>query len=278
MTPLRQRIIDEIRLRGYSHSTEESYVHALAQLAQYYHKSPDLVSMEELEAYFRYINLEQHLSRSTIALKLNAINFLYKYVLKQPFDIDIVLPKKQHKIPILLTRDEVFQIFKHTTSAQQKVMLCVCYGCGLRISELLNLCIVDVEFSQHCLWVRSGKGNKDRRVILPGSVAVRLRHYITGFTPINKLFCANLNIDKAMDAKTFRLGLKRAVRSAGITKKVTVHSLRHAYATHQLEAGMPLHQLQKQLGHSSIRTTELYLHWLPEMAHHSSDLMMGWER
>ncbi|WP_166115397.1 phage integrase N-terminal SAM-like domain-containing protein, partial [Pseudoalteromonas sp. Z9A5] len=165
MTPLRQRVIDEIRLRGYSPRTEESYINALAQLANYYDKSPDLINKEELEAYFRYVNLTQHLSRATIAVKLNAVNFLYKYVLQRSFNIDIVLPKKAHKIPILLTRDEVYRLFLNMASAQQKVMLCICYGCGLRISELLNLRVVDIEFSQDCLWVRAGKGNKDRRVI-----------------------------------------------------------------------------------------------------------------
>ncbi|MBH0071156.1 tyrosine-type recombinase/integrase [Pseudoalteromonas sp. NZS127] len=277
MTPLRQRVIDEIRLRGYSPRTEESYINALAQLANYYDKSPDLINKEELEAYFRYVNLTQHLSRATIALKLNAVNFLYKYVLQRSFSIDIVLPKKTHKIPILLTRDEVHRLFLNTVSVQQKVMLCICYGCGLRISELLNLRVVDIEFSQDCLWVRAGKGNKDRRVILPKSAARRLSTYIAGFSLGSILFCTNWDKERAIDAKTFSRGLKRAVERAEIAKNVSAHSLRHAYATHQIEAGMPLHQLQKQLGHTSIRTTERYLHWLPEMAHSSHDLMAAWE-
>ena len=277
MTPLRQQVIDEIRLRGYSARTEETYIHSLKQLALFFNKSPELLSNTELEAYFRHINLVQGLARSSILVKLNALNFLFRYVLNRPFNINIVLPKKAQKIPPLLTVEEIYQLYCHTTDPQQRVMISVCYGCGLRVSELLNLTVVNTDFKHACLWVRAGKGNKDRRVILPNSVNQALVIYIGAFQPDSLLFFNHLNKGKSINAKTFSNRLHLAAQASGVQKHVTAHSLRHAYATHQLEAGMPLHQLQKQLGHTSIRTTERYLHWLPELGHGGTDLVDTWE-
>ena len=138
MTPLRQALIDECKVRGYSDRTRDSYLYAVKQLAKYYNRSPDSVSDEQLEQYFRSLSLERGLSSATIHLQLNGIHFLYKYVLKRTFSIDIVWPKRPRTIPTLLSRAEVKRIVSHCRHVKFRTMFKVYYGCGLRLNELVH--------------------------------------------------------------------------------------------------------------------------------------------
>lgn len=277
MTPLRQALIDECKIRGYSNRTRDSYLYAVTQLAKYYHQSPDTVSEEQLEAYFRSLSLERGLSSATIHLQLNGIHFLYKYVLKRTFSIDIVWPKQPRSIPTLLSKLEVKQIVAHCRHEKYRTMLKVYYGCGLRLNELIHVKVHDIDRARRTLRIHNGKGNKDRDVVLTESVLQLLRAYWLHFRATDWLFYSSRGMAFRVGDTSVQKAFREAVKLAGVKKKCSVHSLRHAYATHQLEAGMPLNQLQQQLGHADIRTTQTYLHWLPELNNGAQDLMADWE-
>jgi site-specific recombinase XerD len=277
MTPLRQSLINECQLRGYSNRTRDTYLYAVEQLAKYYHQSPDIISDAQLEAYFRSLSLERGLSSSTIHVQLNGIHFLYKYVLKRTFTIEIVWPKKPRTIPTLLSRAEVKQIVAHCRHEKYRTMLKVYYGGGLRLNEVIHLKVQDIDGARNTLRIHNGKGNKDRDVVLTESLIHILRAYWLHFRSADWLFYSSRGMAFRVSDTSIQRAFREAVKQAGIKKKCSVHSLRHAYATHQLEGGMPLNQLQHQLGHADIRTTQHYLHWLPELNNGAQDLMADWD-
>jgi len=277
MTPLRQALIDECKVRGYSNRTRDSYLYAVEQLAKYYHCSPDILSDEQLELYFRSLSLERGLSCATIHLQLNGIHFLYKYVLKKTFSIDIVWPKRPRSIPTLLSKAEVKQIVTHCRNMKCRTMLKVYYGCGLRLNELVHVKVQDIDGARKTLRIHNGKGHKDRDVVLTPSLLHVLRVYWLQFRATDWLFYSSRGMAFHVGDTSVQKAFREAARLAEVKKKCSVHSLRHAYATHQLESGMPLNQLQQQLGHADIRTTQTYLHWLPELNNGTQDLLADWE-
>ena len=277
MTPLRQALIDECKVRGYSNRTRDSYLYAVEQLAKYYHCSPDILSDEQLELYFRSLSLERELSCATIHLQLNGIHFLYKYVLRKTFSIDIVWPKRPRSIPTLLSKAEVKQIVTHCRNMKFRTMLKVYYGCGLRLNELVHVKVQDIDGARKTLRIHNGKGHKDRDVVLTPSLLHVLRVYWLQFRATDWLFYSSRGMAFHVGDTSVQKAFREAARLAEVKKKCSVHSLRHAYATHQLESGMPLNQLQQQLGHADIRTTQTYLHWLPELNNGTQDLLADWE-
>ena len=277
MSKLRQALNNEITLRGYSERTRQSYVYAVEQLAKFVNQPISTLTDLQLEQYFRHLSLDKKLSRSTILLQLNGIHFLFKYVLHKSFDIRVCWPKRQKKIPELLSRSEVKAIIDEVSNEKYQVMLSVMYGCGLRISELLNLKVKDIDGERETLKVSNGKGGKDRFVVVPPSVLTLLRYYWCRYHPIDWLFPSSHSGGQPLHQSCLRKQLKAAWLRSGVSKRCSPHSFRHAFATHQLEAGMPLHQLQHQLGHSDVKTTSRYLHWLPELDNHGKDLLADWE-
>ena len=270
-------LIDECKVRGYSNRTRDSYLYAVEQLAKYYHCSPDILSDEQLELYFRSLSLERGLSCATIHLQLNGIHFLYKYVLRKTFSIDIVWPKRPRSIPTLLSKAEVKQIVTHCRNMKFRTMLKVYYGCGLRLNELVHVKVQDIDGARKTLRIHNGKGHKDRDVVLTPSLLHVLRVYWLQFRATDWLFYSSRGMAFHVGDTSVQKAFREAARLAEVKKKCSVHSLRHAYATHQLESGMPLNQLQQQLGHADIRTTQTYLHWLPELNNGTQDLLADWE-
>jgi integrase/recombinase XerD len=187
------------------------------------------------------------------------------------------LPKKQYKIPELMSRSKVQAIIQHCTPEKYRVMLSILYGCGLRISELLNLKVQDIDGERRTFKIRLGKGNKDRFVVIPPSLLDQLRRYWCHEHPRDWLFPTSLRGNYPISDSSLRKKLKATLQMTGINKRYSPHSFRHAYATHQLESGMSLHQLQHQLGHNNVRTTSRYLHWLPELSNQGRDLLAGWK-
>jgi len=235
----------------------------VSALAQYYHRTPERLSIDEIQTYFLYLVKERGLSGASCRLYLNAIRFLYLQVLKQPtFDVPFQIPKKAQRIPELLTRAEVGQILSAVHNTKHRVMLMTCYACGLRVSELVALKVRHIDGERHLLRIEQGKGAKDRQVILPETLLQGLRHYWRHYQPRLWLF-PHGDTEIAVTVSTPQQVFTRAKREAGIDKIGGIHSLRHAYATHQLEAGLPVHQLQRLLGHQDIRTTLRYVHWVP---------------
>lgn len=264
MTPLRQAMIKAMRQRGFSNRTHKSYLAAVRALAKYYRQPPDQLSCADLQRYFEYLVQERSLSGATCRLYLNGIRFLYLQVLEWPtFDVAITIPKRKQRIPELLTTREVAQICSATRNLKHQTLLLVCYGCGLRVSELTALKVRDLDGERHLVRVMQGKGGKDRLVIVSEALLLALRAYYRLYHPGHWLF-EGREPSRALSIESAQRAFTRAKRSTGIEKIGGIHSLRHAYATHQLQAGMRIDQLQHQLGHRDIRTTLRYLHWIPD--------------
>lgn len=263
MTPLRQKMIDAMIVRGFAVRTQQSYLYGVAQLAKHYHQSPDKISDEDIRVFFLYLVKEKKLSSSSCRLHLNALRFLYREVLGRPdFDSEIKTPKKPQRIPELLTRQEALAIVNELTNFKHRMLLMTCYGCGLRVSELVGLQVKHLDHDRQLIRIDQAKGAKDRLVLMPSSLAQHLGDYQKSYHPKHWLFGGQQSTQR-LSISTAQKLFHKAKRGAGVDKHGGIHSLRHAYATHQLEAGMPVHQLQRLLGHSDVKTTMRYVHWIP---------------
>ena len=264
MSELRQQMIDAMRQRGYSVRTHQAYLAAVEDLGRFYRRSPARLSVEEVKGYFRELAVRRGLSASTCRQHFHAARFFYHQVLERPgFDFSVALPKRRERIPELLTRAEVARLLCACYNLKHRTALATCYGCGLRVSELLALRVRDIDGERQLLRVEQGKGGKDRLVPIGTALLHALRVYWRHFRPALWLFPHGNRPEQALSITTYQKVFQCAKARAGIEKVGGIHALRHAYATHQLQSGLPLQDLQHYLGHSSIRTTMGYLHWIP---------------
>lgn len=271
MTPLRQQMITAMQMRGFSPRTHQAYLQAVQGLAGYYRQPPDRLDQGQVSAYLEYLVCERHLSAASCRLALHGIRFLFVQVLKRgEWDVPFPVPKQPQRIPELLTRVEVARILQACTNPKHHMMLEVCYGCGLRVSELCQLKVSNIDGQRHLLRVTQGKGAKDRAVILADTLLQHLRSYWQQCRPDDWLFPSSLLPGNAIHPSSIQRVYSCTKAHAGVHRQGGIHGLRHAYATHLLEAGLPVHQLQHQLGHQDIRTTLRYVHWLPGMAESGS--------
>ena len=268
MTELRQRMIECLQLRGLSARTQESYVRAVRQLAEHYHKSPDLITEEELRQYFLFIKNVKRYSRNTMTIAICGVKFFYQQALNRDWAIfGIVRPAPEKKLPVILSVAEVRQILSRIRLLRYRVCLSTIYSCGLRLQEGTHLHVADIDSGRMMLHVRHGKGAKDRYVPLPQRTLKLLRDYWqTHRNPLLlfpaegrdhiKLSLATEPMSKSSVQQAFRAALKES----RINKRASVHTLRHSWATHLLEAGVNLRLIQEWLGHSSPATTSVYTH------------------
>ncbi len=267
MSILRQKMIEDLQLRGLSVRTQESYVQAVRQLAVHYHKSPDQISEEELRQYFLYLANVKRVSRSTHTLALCGIKFFYKHTLKREWHtLDFARPAKEKKLPVVLSMQEVGQILNCVHTMRYRVCLTAIYACGLRLLEGASLRVKDIDGQRKMVHIHQGKGGKDRCVPLPEAALLMLRKYWTTHRNPIWLFPSVHAVYAPEQATTFmhESGVQKAFRAAlqesGVKKDATVHTLRHSYATHLLEAGVNLRIIQGYLGHASPETTAIYTH------------------
>jgi len=264
MTPLRAKMIKAMQVRGFSIRTHESYLYAVADLARYFHRPPDQLGLDDLRRYFEYLATERSLSGASCRLFLHGIRFFYLQVLDWPaFDVAIPIPKKAQRIPELLTRSEVARILAACVNPKHRMMLTLCYGCGLRLGELTALRVRDVDGERRLLRVEQGKGAKDRLVPLSDTLLQQLRAYWRLFRPREGLFPGR-TLTEPLSETSVQKAFTQAKARAGIRKIGGIHGLRHAYATHQLEAGLPVHRLQRLMGHQDLHSTLRYVHWVPD--------------
>lgn len=264
MTPLRQQMIDAMRQRGFSVRTHQSYLSAVSALARYYRRSPAQLDVQQLQAYFKYLAIERDLSGASCRLYLNAVRFLYLQVLQWPsFDVSIVVPKRAQRIPELLTRSEVARIVTACTNPKHRMLLITCYGAALRVSELVALRVRHIDGERALLRIEQGKGAKDRMVPLSATLLSALRRYWSTCRPRDWLFPHTHHPDAHVGISTAQRVYTAAKRRAGVAKVGGIHALRHAYATHQLENGLAVNELQHLLGHAHLQSTMRYLHWVP---------------
>ena len=274
MSPLQQRMLEDMQLRGLSARTQEAYARAVWQLAQYYRRRPEQLSDAELRQYFLYLTNEKKLARPTATIALCGIKFFYEQTLKQPWPtLRFVRPPREWKLPVVLSRKEVRRILQEVRIPVYRACLTTIYACGLRLLEGTRLQVPDVDSGRMLLHIH-GKSKKDRYVPLPQSTLQLLRaHWRTHRSPL-WLFPAptrhGLAHSLAHDGgpvtrSSLQSGFRRAVQRAGINKRAHVHTLRHSYATHLLEANFNLRVIQDHLGHRSPRTTAIYTHLTREV-------------
>jgi len=268
MTELRKRMIECLQLRGLSARTQESYVRAVRQLAEHYHKSPDLITEEELRQYFLYLKNVKHYSRSTATIAICGIKFFFERTLEKDWrTFSLVRPAPEKKLPVILSLAEVRQILSRIRLTRYKVCLTTIYSCGLRLQEGTNLRVADIDSARLMIHVRHGKGAKDRYVPLPQRTLQLLRQYWQQHHNPLLLFPAEGrdHIDLArssepMSKSSVQDAFNAALQASGNNKRASVHTLRHSWATHLLEAGVNLRLIQEWLGHSSPATTSVYTH------------------
>jgi integrase/recombinase XerD len=268
MTPLRLQMIEVMCQAGLARNTQAAYLRAVRALARYFSRSPDQLTPEDVEAYMRHLVLERDLAASTCLQYAYAIRFLYHHVLRlEDFAVRWIVPKRPQRIPELLNGHEVARILAACPSDKHRMMLEVCYGCGLRVSELVHLKVRDIDGERRLLRIEQGKGAKDRLVTLAPTLLDHLRVYWRRFRPHEWLFYRHREHLLPLTVATPQRVFSVAKREAGIGKEGGIHSLRHAFATHQLENGLPVHRLQKLLGHVSLKSTLRYVHWVPDRIH-----------
>lgn len=263
MTPLRQRMLDALVLRGRALRTQEAYIDAVARLARHYKRSPDTLSADEVRAFLLHLLREKHRSRSTVNQYGCAFRFLYGTVLELDGDsFQIPLASAPQSLPEILSRQELARLFAVACNVKARTFLMVAYGTGLRLSELCHLRVDDIDShaDRMCVRVRQGKGGKDRYVPLEEDILQVLRAWWQVDHPRSWLFRSNADPTKPLFDQTAQRWYRSACAHAGITKRGGIHSLRHAYATHLLEAGVDLYSLQQWLGHNHVSTTTRYLH------------------
>ena len=264
MTPLRQRMLDALVLRGMADRTQEAYVDAVARLARHYDRSPDRLDAAEVQHYLLHLLRERHLSRSSVNQYGCAYRFLYGTVLGlDGHAFQIPLAPAPQRLPEILSREELARLFAMARFPKSRTFLMLAYGTGLRLSELCHLRAehIDSHADRMCIRVVQGKGSKDRYVPLAADVLQLLRDWWRiASHPRPWLFGAEHDPARPVDAKTAQRWYPAACARAGITKRGGIHTLRHCYATHLLEAGVDLYSLQQWLGHKHVSTTTRYLH------------------
>ena len=272
MTALQKRMIEDIQLAGLNPRTQESYVRAVKKLAEFCRKSPDRITEKEIRAYFLYVKNEKKWARATCTIATCGIKFFWEKTLKRDWSIlGLVRPAREKRLPVILSRKEVITIMENVRFFRYRACLETIYSLGLRVGEGTRLQICDIDSARMVVHVRNGKGGKDRYVPLPKRTLQLLREFWSVhrneewlFPRVGRGCHGNYSrtnpINEPMSITVIQMAFKEALHTSGIRKKAQVHSLRHSYATHLLESGVNLRQIQTNLGHNSPATTAIYTH------------------
>jgi site-specific recombinase XerD len=260
MTKLRQRMIDDLRIRNYSPRTIETYTRCVAGFAKHFRRSPAELGPAQIREYQIFLVQTKHTSWTLFNQTVCALRFLYKVTLGRAELIEhIPYPKQEKKLPVVLSRDELARFFDAITNRKHRTILMTMYGTGLRISEALGLRVSDIDSDRMLVRVQQGKGKRDRYVPLSPTLLCQLREYWQTYRPQSWLFPGG-HLDRPLSPCSVQRVSARARLKAHLAKPVTTHTMRHCFATHLLEAGTDLRTIQLLLGHSSLQTSAVYLH------------------
>jgi site-specific recombinase XerD len=252
-------MLEDLQIRQYSPTTIRIYLHAVAEFAQHFGKRPDQLGPEHIRRYQLFLIKEKKISRFTCIQVVCALRFFYTHTLGRKIAIErIPFPRRERKLPLILSREEVKALLEAPQSLRHRALLAILYSCGLRVAEVTQLKVSDIDSARHVLRVRHGKGRKDRQTLLPAKLLELLRCYWRTRRPAEWLF-PGADSTRPISAKAVFLACRQAGQRAGLTKPVHPHSLRHAFATHLLEAGVNLRTIQILLGHANLETTARYL-------------------
>lgn len=260
MTPLRQKMINDMKLRRFALGTQKLYIYAVEDLARYYHRSPDLIREEEIHAYLLYLQEEKKLEWGSCNCMAAGLNFFYKTTLKEK-NINFKIPKRKQtrKLPTIFSRSDLIKLFDATDSLRNRMILTTAYSAGLRVSEVVSLKPEHIESNRKLIRVEQGKGNKDRYTLLSDKLLKDLKVYWKRYHPKEYLFYPTGNPHKPLTKNMAWKIFNKAKQKAGLKRGKGIHSLRHSFATHLLEDGVDLYSIKTFLGHSSISTTMIYL-------------------
>jgi integrase/recombinase XerD len=265
MTNLRQRMLEELQRRNYSPSTIRGYILAVKQFADYFGKPPDRLGATHVQRFQWYLLQERKLNPGTVEMRMSALRFFFKKMLKRRdmhFD-DLPFPKTPRKPPTVLSPEEVRRMIDGTTNLMHRTLLMVLYGTGVRRTELSLLKVADIDSKRMVIHIRQGKGSRDRDVPLSSKLLEALREYWRWKKPRFYLFPStegHRGVESPMSDKVVWWAVREAARRAGITRKIGPHTFRHSFATELLEAGTDLRTIQLLMGHARLEDTTLYLH------------------
>jgi len=260
MTPLRQRMIEDIQVRNLSPHTQASYLQQVSLFARHFHRPPELLGPEEIRSYQVYLTNDKKLAPGSVLIAVAALRFLYKVTLKKDWRFDEIIPapKKPQTLPVVLSPEEVVQFLDSVASRKHRVILTTCYAAGLRVSEAVRLTLPAIDSARMVVRVEQGKGQKDRYVMLSPKLLDILRDWWRVHRPAYWLFPGG-RPGQPITRNAVEDACQKAHRRCDISKPITPHSLRHAFAVHLLESGTDVRKIQLLLGHRSLATTARYL-------------------
>ena len=260
MTPLRQRMIEDMQLRNFATTTQRSYIHYVADFAKHFNRSPQDLDLEAVRQYQLYLTQERKLSPQSINTFVSAVQFLYLVTLEMPWDKhNFPRARLDQKLPVVLAPDEVQCFLDQVTGIKYRAVLLTCYGAGLRISEAVSLKPSDIDSPRMLIRVEHGKGGKDRYAMLSPCLLEILRAYYRLLQPSGPWLFPSWRPHLHLTAGAVQTVCREAWQHSGLGKRVTPHMLRHSFATHLLERGVDSRVIQALLGHSRIDTTARYM-------------------
>ena len=263
-----EQMTRKLQINGKSERTAEAYLRSVRQLGEHFDKDPSLITEEELEQYFLHRRNVSRWAPKSLRVSYYGIKFYFRFVLNSDLRLfSILKAQKEERLPEIPSRETILKVFAHVTTFHNFVFFSTVYSCGLRLQEALNLEVSDIDGERMMLFVHRGKGAKDRYVPLPHRTLTLLRRYWKTHRNPRLIFPAlgrghrdGPTSSIPMNRASVQGALARAVRKAGINKRISVHTLRHAYATHLLEQGVNVRVIQRYMGHKHLETTMRYLH------------------
>ena len=264
MSPLKQRMLEDMQLKNFSAGTQRSYIHYVTGYAYHYNLSPAKLGLDDVRNYQLHLIDQRQLSPNSINCFLSAVQFLYTVTLDMPWTkSQFARMKVPEKLPVVLSEEEVLAFFQHVGILKHRAVLMLCYGSGLRIAEAVSLKLENIDSKRMLIHVQHGKGAKDRYTVLSHRLLILLREYYKIQQPADWFF-PGTKAGTHIQPATIQEMCRDAAQLAGITKRVTPHVLRHSFATHLLESGTDTRAIQVMLGHSRIDTTARYTSVSPQ--------------
>ncbi len=261
--PLVQRLEQELVIAGYSARTIQMYTIYVRNFLDFVAKPAEQAKREDIVGFLANMKTKKNCSNATLALVHSALKFLFKNMLKMNVLDDVRAAKKEKKIPSVLTKDEVRALIKSTKRGRNRLLVEFLYSSGVRVSEVVKMCVTEINLKEKTAIVKAGKGNKDRLIILSKNWSKNIKKYLAR-KKIKSEFLFSKKNGKPLSVDTIQRIIKKSAQKAQITKHVTPHTLRHSYATHLLDAGENIRKIQELLGHASLNTTQIYTHMSTE--------------